>query len=62
MQNQQYNMDGLVQANAFLTSSNFSVMAQLAQLTAVMVTIQAHLKIFSPSAGTKTRQWYYCWS
>ena len=46
-------MEGLAQANAVLTSSNSAVMAQLAQMTVTMNSMQAQLKII---ASAKTNQ------
>ena len=54
----------MAQANAVLTSSNSSVMAQLAQITAAMNSTQAQLKTLSvTSTNTTTRKGkIYCWS
>ena len=41
MRTQGYNLEGLAQANAVLTSSNSAVMAQLAQMTVTMNAMQA---------------------
>ena len=59
-----YNMEGLAQSNAVLTSSNTVVMAQLAQMTVMMNTIPAQLKTLesAPTNQTRPKRKYYCWS
>ena len=64
MQTQGYNMEELAQFNLVLTSSNSTIMAQLAQMTVTMNPIQAQLKT---PASAKTNQErlkikFYCWS
>ena len=44
MQTQIYELEGLAQANAVLTSYNSAVMVQLLQLTVTMNSIQAQMK------------------
>ena len=44
MQTQGYDMEGLAQANAVLTRSNYAVMAKFAYMTVTMNVIQAQLK------------------
>ena len=44
MQTQSYELEGLAQSNAVLTSSNSAVMVQLAQLTVAMNAMQAQMK------------------
>ena len=53
MQDQRHEMDGLAQANSFLTSSNTAVMTQL---TAAMWDMQEHMKKLS----TKPKRKYCC--
>ena len=57
-------MDGLVQSNAVLTSSNKAVIAQLVQMTVNMNTMQAQPKTLSaaPTKQTRSKIKYYCWS
>ena len=43
MQTQSYDMEGLAQVNAVLTSSNSGLLSQLEQITVTMNTIQAQL-------------------
>ena len=64
MQTQGYNLEGLAQANAILTSSNYTIMAQLAQMIVTMKAMHAQLKTL---ASAKTNQAspkrkFYCWS
>ena len=44
MQTQSYELEGLAQSNTFLTSSNSAVMAQLAQMSVTMNSMQAQMK------------------
>ena len=53
MQTKVYELKGLEQANAFLTSSNYMVMAQLAHMTVTTKATQAQLKTI---AYDKTNQ------
>ena len=44
MQTQSYELEGLAQSNAVLTSSNSAVMSKLEQMTVPMNVLQAQLK------------------
>ena len=52
MQNQIYDMEGLAQANAVLTKSDYSVMTKLSQMTATMNVMHAQLKTLSSATAT----------
>ena len=62
MQTHSYDLEELALANAFHTSSNSEVMAQLEQMTVTMNAMQAQLKILlSPLKNqTRTKMKYYC--
>ena len=60
LQYQRHKVDGIVQANEFLTSTKTDVMVQLAQLTSAMGDMQAKIKTLS-STTTKPKMRYYCW-
>ena len=64
MRTQGYDPEGMVQDNAVLTSSNFAVTAQLAQMTMFMNAIQAQLKTLASAQNNQARQKsnFYCWS
>ena len=53
MRTQGYDLEGLAQSNAVLTSSNSALMAQLAQMTVTMNVMQAQLKTL---ASAQTNQ------
>ena len=55
-------MEGLSQANAFLTKSDYAVITGLSQMTATRNVMQAHLKTLSAATTTVTKRKYYCWS
>ena len=62
MQTQCYDLEGMAQANAVLTRSNSAVMAQLAQMTVTINSIQLQLKTLA-SAQTnqaRTKRKHYC--
>ena len=61
MQNQQYEMEGVSQVHSLLISSNCAAMAQLAQFSTSMGTIQAQLKNVSSSSTTRKKIGFYCW-
>ena len=55
MQMKSYDLEGLAQANTFLTSSKSAVMAQLAHLNVTMNTMQAQLKTLLLDTKNSTR-------
>ena len=62
IQTQSLKMEGRVQANSFLTSSNSAVVVQLSQMTVTMNEIQAPLKnLYTTSTNPKmTERKFYC--
>ena len=63
MRTQGYYMKGQEQANAVLTSLNYAVMAQLAQMTLTMNTMRAQLKTIASAQNNQERpkiKVYYC--
>ena len=64
MQNQIYELEGLAQANAVLTSSKYAVMAQLAHMTMAMNAMQAQLKTLASAQTnhTSSKIKHYCCS
>ena len=64
MQTHSYGLEEMAQSDAVLTISNTVVMAQLAQITFTMNTMQAQLKALSTATTNQTRskRKYYCWS
>ena len=61
--NQSYRLELPTQANAVFTSSNSSVISQLAQSTVTINVIQAQLKTLSETSTdtTITERKFYCW-
>ena len=55
MQTQIYDLQGLAQANAVLTSSKTGVLAQLTQMTVTMNDMQAQLKTLKSTPTNQTR-------
>ena len=64
MRTQGYDLEGLTQANAVLTSLNSVVMAQLAQITVTMNTMQVKLKTLASAQTNQARpkSKHYYWS
>ena len=62
MQTQSYELEGLAQANAFLTSSNSWFMKTFAHTNVTMNAMQAHLKTLSLTITnpTRTKIKFYC--
>ena len=62
MQTHIYELEVLAQANEVLTSSNSSVMVQLAHITVTINTVQAQLKTLSWATKnpTRTKKKFYC--
>ena len=63
MQNQIFEMEGLAQANSLLTSSKYSMMAELVQMTATMNTMHVQLNTFSATSTSLKipKRKFYCW-
>ena len=63
MQIQVYKLEGLAQANVFLTSSNSEAMAQLSQMNVTMNAIQVQLKTLASAqtnqASPKKKHYYW---
>ena len=58
-----YNLEGMAQVNAVLTSLNSAVMAQFAHMTVTMNAMQAQLKTLSSAKTNQARpkrEFYYC--
>ena len=55
MQTHSYELEGLAQANAVLTSSNSVVMAKFSKMTVTINAMQAHIKTFSLTTTNPTR-------
>ena len=55
MHTQSYDLEGLAQANAVLTSSNSALMAQLAQITVTMNSMQAQLNTLTYAQNNQAR-------
>ena len=64
MQIQIHKLEGLAQANEFLTRSKTAVMAQLAHINVTMNAMQAQLKTLAtvPTNQTRSKRKYYCLS
>ena len=64
MLTQGYDLEGLAQDIAVLTSSNYAVMAQLAQLTVIMNAMQSQLKTLASAETNQVRpkRKFYCCS
>ena len=64
IQIQGYEIAGMTQDNAVLISSNYVVIAQLAQMNVTMNTMQAQLNTLSSAQTNQTRpnRKHYCWS
>ena len=64
IQTQSYDLEILAQSNAVLTRSNSAVIAQLAQMTVTMNSVQAQLKTLASAQTNQTRanRKYHCWS
>ena len=64
MQKNSYDLEGLAQSNAVLTSSNYALMAQLAQMTVTMNAMQAQLNTLASAQTNQARpkRNHYCWS
>ena len=61
IQNQGYEVDGMVHSNSVRISSKSAMMAQLAQLTIDMVKMQSQIKTLSSSSTTiSKRKCYFC--
>ena len=63
MQKHSYDLKGMLQSNAVLTSSKSAVVAQFSQMTVTMNTVKAQLKNFSlvTTNPTRTKRKFYCW-
>ena len=59
-----YELEGLAQSNAFLTSYNLALMVQLSQTNVTMNTTQAQLKTLLATSKniTRTKRKFFCWS
>ena len=55
IQRQSYELEGMEQANAVITRSNTAVMAQLAQMTVTINSMQAQLKTLAADPTKQTR-------
>ena len=55
MQTQSYDLEGMAQANSFLTSSNSVVITKLAHMTVTVKNMQAQLKELSSATKKPTR-------
>ena len=51
-------MEGLSQANAFLTKSDYAVITELTQMNATRNVMQAHLKTLSAATTTIPKRKY----
>ena len=55
MQTEGYDLEGLAKSNAVLTSSNFAVMSQLAQMNVTVNAMQAQLKTLASAQTNQAR-------
>ena len=64
MQTQGYELEGLAQANAVLTSSKYAVMAQFTHMTVTMNAMQSQKQILASAQTNQARPKikFYCWS